>query len=381
MGSVFKLKSGKWAIRYDSPTSTGERKQKQKGGFATQKDAKKALSVIEAQIVKGTYCGDDVTTCEKVIKKILDYDKNNLAGGSYVLYERTFNQTIIPQIGKLPPRKVSVIQLEEMLQSTTNIHAVVVCLNKLFTACVRYGLIITSPMPRVQIPKQKKKVHEYWDKEEISIALNNLDKCNSELVRTYIVIALLTGLRKGEITALTEDCIDFEHMTIRVEKNYHQNADKTFSVGDLKTESSMDTIPMLPIVAEQIKRQIQHNKKVALATGINYNRELFDKGFFMLSDKGKFVKNINRPFTEFCWKVGLPIIRFHDMRHSFASFCVANNIDMKVIQKLMRHSSFNTTANTYAHVADGLKSKAMEKIGETLFNSTGLGDSKNAQTE
>ena len=75
---------------------------------------------------------------------------------------------------------------------------------------------------------------------------------------------------------------------------------------------------------------------------------------------------ISNQFSKLLEDNNMPHIRFHDLRHSFASALLAEGVSMKALQEILGHSDFSTTANIYSHVTDEAKTKALETMSQTL---------------
>ena len=164
------------------------------------------------------------------------------------------------------------------------------------------------------------------------------------------------------------NAIDFERNTITIKRTVTSvNIDGKVTIieqDSAKTKSSLRTLPLVSQFREyflSVKEAQKENKKVC---GNNYDYS--HDGYVFVDALGRRMKPdyISSTFSVLLEKKGLKRIRFHDLRHSFASLLLANGVPMKQIQEWLGHSDFNTTANIYAHLDYSSKvtsAQAMEK--------------------
>ena len=120
---------------------------------------------------------------------------------------------------------------------------------------------------------------------------------------------------------------------------------------EMKTDSSRRTLPLIPFVKEEL---LKHRSQQ------EYYRKMFRSGYskkwlhcVCVDPLGELISPnlLSRQFAELLKRHGLRHIRFHDLRHSCASFLVAGGIPIKQVQLYMGHSNYSTTADIYAHLS------------------------------
>ena len=172
------------------------------------------------------------------------------------------------------------------------------------------------------------------------------------------IFALFTGLRRGEVLALTWDDIDFENAVIYVNKalvrvrNYDGRKEKTrLEIGEPKTESGKRVIPMIDTLIPILKEQ----KKRAGKT---------DSNLVFPSESGGYIDpgNYNRKFYKIIEAAGIPKANPHSLRHSFATRALEAGVDLKTTQELLGHSSIDITANLYTHALMEHKREEVQKL-------------------
>jgi integrase len=174
-------------------------------------------------------------------------------------------------------------------------------------------------------------------------------------------------MRRGEILALKWKDIDFSNSLIKVSKTMDRvkvfDDNKTeykLLVGDCKTQKSNRVLPILPSVVSCLKTQYTRNKIEALSRGQKTNFA----DFIFVTNKGNNLtpRNLLRTFDALLKKAGIVHIKFHALRHTFATLGLENGIDIKTMQELLGHSSITITADIYTHVQIHQKQEAVKKI-------------------
>ena len=167
-------------------------------------------------------------------------------------------------------------------------------------------------------------------------------------------LELTTGLRKGELVALLWSDLDVENRTIDVTKQAGRNADNEIVITRPKTETS---IRRISIPQEAVDRLIQEHEKHP------------DNPYMFPSPKtGEMyhpdsVVNIHKKILK---DAGLEHIRFHDLRHTFATTALQNGVDVKTVSSMLGHYDAGFTLRTYTHATRQAQDEAAEKMGEFM---------------
>ena len=181
-------------------------------------------------------------------------------------------------------------------------------------------------MPKI---KTERKKDNPFTLDEIDLILEN-----SKLVlRNFLGISFFTGMRSGEVLALTWDDIDFQTDTISV--------NKTIAAGIInspKTESSYREIEMLPMVREFFKAQ-------QLETGIKNSYVFLSRSGSHYSNNSGFYKEYQKVLES----IGLEKRPLHFTRHTFASIMLNNKIELLWISNMLGHDSIEITLKKYVH--------------------------------
>jgi integrase len=195
--------------------------------------------------------------------------------------------------------------------------------------------------------------------------------CKNTFYDNLFNVAVNTGLRPGELFALTLDDIDFKENTINVDKTlvyqqYLTDTGKEFHLEPPKTKQSYRKVPMNSVCREYLLKQVELKHIVSQKRPKEQNSYLFVSKFNtplnsqMYSDAIKSVIkqiNLTRSFdNEF------EIFSGHALRHTFATRCIENGIQPKVVQAYLGHATLKMTMDLYVHVTDDKAAEDIEKI-------------------
>lgn len=265
-------------------------------------------------------------------------------------------------------------QMEKPLSAKTALNYYG-CLSSCLAAAVRLGHIDFNPMDRVQRPRQKKNhKHRLTEDEAVQIvALLSALPDESRCFRLAALLALLCGLRLGEVTDLRYNDIDWKRGTIKINHALKYTSDTGTITADPKTDSAVRviTLPesMLDLLKEarQIDSWAQEEMSIEDAEA---GRDLrwVGRGHII---HGRYGARMNKDtpskwFRRFADKNGFPGVTFHDLRHAHASILVAHNLDIAAIAARMGHSDATVTLSTYTHPFAAQDQRAAEILDNLL---------------
>ena len=215
------------------------------------------------------------------------------------------------------------------------------------------------------LPRKEKKEIEPLSLEEVQKVLSASE--NTEMY-ALLVLEVFTGLRKGEILGLQWHCIDFEDKTLCVKQNLCrvqtvETSDKRKTELILmkpKTASSYRTLPL----SEDVIQVLKQHKKEQNIHKMQYRDVYYDNDIVFAKPDGNFEdpRELLHKFHAILEKAGVRKVRFHDLRHTFASLLLNEGESMKVIQGLLGHSTITTSMDVYSHVAVKTKEKSIERL-------------------
>lgn len=218
--------------------------------------------------------------------------------------------------------------------------------------------------------KEQKKEVEYLTIEEQN---RFLAVCKGHRLEALFYMALSTGLRLGELLALTWNDIDFAAATVSVNKNVKlvgipdKNGNKEYKiiVQEPKTKSSIRKVP-IPVIALDVLKQ---HKKLQLHERIKTGEVYENNNIVFANPLGGYTNesNLRKIYKRLLIKSEIEEVKFHSLRHTYATTLFIKGVSPKVVQSLMGHSDIATTMNIYTHVNEVAKVEAVQKLNE-VFN-------------
>ena len=234
--------------------------------------------------------------------------------------------------------------------SGSSVHGMRTALSKVLQEAVDWDYLEQNPARGIRVgdrtPKQER---VYLSAEHVAQLHNSLP----EPCRTLVLLAVLTGLRIGELLALRWKHVDLLHSTIRVRETVYEGR-----FGTPKTRSSRRDVPMSQPVREAL---IAQHARCALA-GPD------DLVFSSRAGTPISPKNmLRRVLQPACRGLGLPAITWHSFRHTHATLLGEVGESLRTAQAILGHSNLETTLNVYTHAIPESQRRAVEKVAEILF--------------
>jgi integrase len=182
-----------------------------------------------------------------------------------------------------------------------------------------------------------------------------------ERLEALYILALTTGLRRGELLALRWDDIDLGSRQLHVRRAM-QRVDGKLRIAEPKTSSARRTV----VLSRFAVRHLEEHKKRQDAERLALGDAWREHGLVFASSVGTPIepRNVNRRWDELWRRAGLDGLRLHDLRHGCATFLLAQGVPARAIMDVLGHAEIGVTMNTYAHVLPVLRQEAADDIDE-----------------
>ena len=181
--------------------------------------------------------------------------------------------------------------------------------------------------------------------------------------RRAIVTSIGTGLRRGELLALRWGDVDVEAGLLTVQRAI-ERVDGGTRFKDPKTKRSRRTISLPRFVADRLRRHRIDQAQWFLKHRLG--RTSAETLVFERAGEAWVPNTFNTAFTRTLRDAGVPHVRLHDLRHTFASMALEAGVDLKTVSNALGHSTISTTADIYAHVTDSLMRDAADRIDNAI---------------
>lgn len=250
-------------------------------------------------------------------------------------------------------------------------------LRRAFQQAFKEERIDANPFDRVGRPKKNKFHGENYTQEEL---LTLLHLARGDVIYPAILLAGAMGLRRSEALGVRWSRIDWEKRTVLLDTKiveYRENGKKKVEpVEEMKNKSSRRTLPLPDPVVEMLQVQKEHREVYRKMFQGSYNAQYLD--YVCVNQLGELLRPsyVTDHFRELLEKYGLRHIRFHDLRHTFASLLINQDVPLINVSNFLGHSDLSTTANIYAHLDKASKQASAAVISDIL-----QGENRHAQPE
>ncbi|WP_422487329.1 site-specific integrase [Gudongella sp. DL1XJH-153] len=344
----------------------------------TKQEVTRKKKELEASIQNGTYVEKTNITYAAYLKLWLKKKKNKVSNKNFDTLEYHVYEHIIPSIGHVKIQKLKKPMIDDMYTekydsgrldgkgglSPSTIKHLHETIRMSLNEAVIDGYIMKNPSLNCNInfKKIKDKKKFYTAEEQLKI----IGAINTESTTELLILTdMLTGLRKGEITALTWDDIDFENLSIHVNKAITQfkNRDDEGNnyvreIKEPKTKSSNRYVP----ITEELAVLLKKHKQRMLQQNLKAGKSSKEYNIVFQSTNGTHLMqaNVSRSWRNVLKRAEVDPISFHGIRHSYATRLAENNVHPKVTQSIMGHSTISTTLDIYSHVSNTMVDSSRE---------------------
>ena len=339
----------------------------------TQEEVKAKLDELKLSIYTGKFVNANTITFSQLIKQIYD-EKLAMNEIQPQTYYRTMETVkLCKEINDIPVQKIDSTAIKQLLLSkvdyaNSTIKKMYIILNQCFKEALKRKIISDNPMLDVRKPKSTKKT-----KKIRALTLDEQRKLveviRNENVRyaEQMLISMFTGMRMGEINALSVNDLNTSFNFINIDKTISKGEHGEAFVNDTaKTENGNRQIPINETVRPVIEKIISEYKAT-------------DDNMLFHTSAGTLVATsvVNTEFRRIVNKYGIQDktvkgdLSLHSLRHTYATRCIESGMPPKVLQHLMGHSDIKVTLDTYADVFDNFQSISVEKA-DSYLNQVGL---------
>ena len=233
--------------------------------------------------------------------------------------------------------------------SDSSVRSIHMLLHEVMEAAVQARLIAKNPTAGTKIPKCNYPDKKILNESELAVFIEAIER--EPLWRDFFYTEITTGLRRGEICGLKWSDLDIERGTLKIERSIGNGEGGKLEIGETKTEKGKRVI-RLPASTLRI---LTERKESALTEWIFPNLLEPEKPMNPSTGYNK-LKSILK-------SAGLPDIRFHDLRHTFATHALTSGVDAKTLAGILGHTNASFTLDTYTHVTGEMQKNAAEIVG------------------
>lgn len=390
-GSIWQRKDGKWEgaliVTVDEDTKKRIRKTVSAG---TREECEKKLRKLvrqnrkEANVQKSNSKTErkGITLGEWIDKWYTLYCKPKIRSSTAATYEACIYTHVVPKIGDWELTKITTGILDKYIadllengkvrddgkgkglsgEVVRKTHSLI---QSALDRAVSEGLISSNPARKCEVPSRQNQEVDILSKDEIKRVLIQAkeDGCYE-----LLLLDLTTGLRRGELLGLKWEDINFNTRELSINREAVLIKGK-LCVTPLKTHSSYRTIIVPNSIAEMLK---------------SYKKTVDSEWMFpspIKHDMPRDPSAVRKKLSNVLERANCKHIRFHALRHTFATMALQYGLDIKTLSATIGHASVDVTTDTYSHVTDTMMAKAAAKIDFAIGRNKGKQTNRGARTE
>jgi integrase len=344
-----------------SEVGAATRKQIKRRGFATEREAHRALTRLLTELDAGSYVAPDLKTT------LRDYVENtwlpalavrNRRPSTIESYKRNLRVHVFPRLGLRPLSRITTPDLDRLYAdllagasgrrplSPRTVRYIHTILHGVFQHAVLKGNLAVNPCQRADAPEPKacrSREMKTWTAEQLRHFLATLE---GDRFRAPLLLLATTGMRRGEALGLKWSDLRLEEAELDIRRTLGLIDDRIV-VGSPKTDAGWRAVSLDDASVAALRLHRTEQLRERLLVGPEYCDE--DWVFAMPDGRPMHPGRFTRIFDRRRAAAGLPRIRLHDLRHTWATLALRAGINPKIVQERIGHASVAITLDTYTH--------------------------------
>ena len=375
------------------------RRQVWRSGFATQREARQARRAALAELDSGTFVAPAKLTFGSYLTDIWlpsrkpsgsqsGRSRGRVSVGTWDGYRIYVEAYIVPHLGSTLIADIRHLHLEALydrlerhggrngqglsLKTLANLHGII---HKALADAVRQGIVVRNVADAVESPRGRRAEQKVWTPEQLRTFLQHL--AEDRLYAAWLLFAT-TGMRRGEVAGLAWEDVDLDAGRLTVRWTLGVVGNKVTWKDRPKSRAGARTMALDPATVHGLRKYRSRQLEERLAFGPAWTDRNVDhrgngrSGLVFTWEDGRMInpERFSRWFTRHASAAGLPRIRLHDVRHTYASAALASADgwhDVKIISQRLGHASVGITIDTYSHVLPAADEQAATNLARIIL--------------
>lgn len=366
--------SWRYVIDLGPDPATGRRRQAQKAGFRTRKEAEGAMRVVSVAADEGGLVPKDRRTLGAYLDEWLETIRPRLRGTTWSSYEVAVNR-VKEYLGAVRLQALTPMEVESLYaklaeegradgrplapKSVRNTH---VALRRALADAERLGLVVRNVAASARPPSAPRAEQQTWSSDDLREFFEAAKA--DRLAMAYTLLAT-TGMRRGEVIGLRWRDVDFDDQSLSIVQTITTVKSKLV-VSPPKTAKSRRQIALDETTIEGLRAHRRRQREERMAAGPSWNSEC-DLVFTDELGEPVHPDRLSRGFQWLLRRAGLPRIRLHDLRHSYATLALKAGVHPKVVSERLGHATVGITLDLYSHVSKGMDADAARLVAGQIF--------------
>lgn len=376
-GHIVKRSENSWSLVFDlGRDASGKRRQKWVTVKGTKRDAEKELTRILHEAQTDAFVEPArMNVAEYLEYWLVNYAKTNVVAKTYEWYEEIIRLYLIPGLGQHNLSKLQVVHIQSyytrMLsegrrlrpgglsaQSVLHHHRV---LREALQQAVKWQFLSKNPADAVVPPRPVRKEMQALDEDQTARLIH---AARGSRLYVPIILAVATGLRRGEVLGLRWQDVDLDAgiLAVRQALSFTTQGGLVFKAP--KTKRSRRTVALPEFVTEVLREHKQEQEQIRQMLGAAYQ----DLDLVIAYPDGLpwTPNSFTAAFASLLRSYDLPRVRLHDLRHTHASHLLKQGVNPKVVSERLGHSTVTLTLDTYSHLLPGMQEEAAQRVDRAL---------------
>ena len=349
-GGITLRKDGRYQGTYYVETGKGRERRYVYGN--TYKEAADKVFEMRQRYGGGLLYDAELLTVDEYMDRWLESIRGSIKEKTWVSYEGTARLHICAELGALKLAKLTPLHVQNLYavkladglsaSSVNNVHRV---LRRALNCAVKWGLLVRNVCAMVDPPRPQRHEMRTLTVEEVQRLLQAV---RGDRLEAMYVLEVCTGMRFGELLGLLWEDLDLKRGALHLRRQLIRTKGGGYYLGDLKdSDARRIALPPEAVVALDEHRKRQLEERLRRAT------QWKDNGLAFCTEIGTPLDQRNvyrRQFKPLLQQTGLPDIRFHDLRHTYATLMIGEGVSVRTIQRVLGHYTASYTLDRYCHV-------------------------------
>ena len=361
-GTIHRRKGGGWCAQYTVYTSEG-RKRKTLYGKTRAEVGRRLAGALSDREHGLTFDAGNLVLEDYLDRWLSDSVRDSVKQRTFESYAYVVRLHLSPSLGHVKLKTLSPAHVQGLYRSKLDsglslrtVQLIHTTLHKALKQAVQWGLVPRNVTEAVTAPRpNKKEIHPLTPRQARTL----LDNAGRDRFEALYVLAITTGLRRGELLGLRWKDVDLERGYLQVRQQLVRTKDGLTFTSPKGGKSRSVRLSKRAIGALEGHRERQLEEKLRLDSLWKDNDLVFPTATGTPMDADNLVKRSFRPLVA---RARLPRIRFHDLRHTFATLLLSRGTHPKVVQEMLGHADISQTMDTYSHVLPDMQERAVYEI-------------------
>jgi integrase len=375
-GSIQKRGKNSWRLVFDLERDhAGKRRQKAVTYRGSKRDAEAELSRILAEIENGGFVDPGNITVAEYYEQWLAHVATKTSAKTHERYEEVFRLGIAPHLGSIKLSSLRPIHIQTFyaealksgkarraggLSARTVLHYHRI-LSQGLKQAVKWQLLSRNPADAVEPPRPEQQEMLVLDGDQIARLIESV---TGTTLYMPTLLAITTGMRRGEILASRWMDIDLDRGTLSVTQTLEKSRKGGLQFKQPKTKRSRRNITLPPITIQALRKHRVERAKVLLRLGCGWD----ENGLVCARLDGSPINpnTLTSGFASLVRRTDIPKVTFHGLRHTHATQLFKEGVHPKIVQERLGHSTIAVTLDLYSHVMPGMQEDAAMKVDRAL---------------